>query len=392
MTITSTAPSLSSSGITAPSYADILDYLQVQYRTIFGADIYLEADSQDGQFLAILAASINDANNITLAVYNSFSPVNAQGNSLSSNVKLNGIRRLVPTNSTAPVRVTGTAGVAILNGLVQDSARNSWALPATVNIPLAGFIDVTATCATAGAVTAITGDISLIITPQLGWISAVNTGPAVPGAPVESDAALRQRQAVSVAQPGQGPLVTVIGAVAGLAGVTRYIGYENPTNSTDANGLPPHSISMVVEGGDSTAIATAIANHKTVGALTNGTTTVTVPTQYGASEDISFYIVSRQRISVAIGLRPINGYTAAIGVEIQDAVAAWVNASAVGADILYTRLFLPANLNGSIDGTTYEIITLGVSIYPATPAAADVAIAFNQVAHCDPVDVVITLV
>lgn len=392
MTITSTAPVLSSSGISAPTYAEILDYLQVGYRGIYGEDIYLENDSQDGQFLAIVAAAIRDANSVTIAVYNSFSPVNAQGNSLSSNVKLNGIQRQVPTNSTVPMLVSGTAGVAVINGIVQDAAKNNWALPSTVNIPGGGEITVTATCQTVGAVTAITGGISQIITPQLGWQSAINTGPATPGAPVESDAALRRRQAVSVAQPGQGPLVTVIGAVASVSGVTRYQGYENPTNATDSNSLPPHSLSMVVEGGDSTLIATAIANHKTVGALTNGTTTVIVPTQYGIPESISYYPVIPKRISVAVGLKPINGYTSDIGVEIQQAMVDYINAIPIGSNVLYTRLFNPANLFGTVDGLTYEIITLGVSIYPATPGTADVVIGFDEVAHCELVDVTITII
>lgn len=392
MTITSTAPTLSADGITAPSYAEILDFLTVSYQNIYGADVYLAADSQDGEFLAIIASSINDANNLAIAVFNSFSPSNAQGVGLSSNVKLNGIERLVPTNSTAPMYIIGTAGIAITNGVVQDAAKINWNLPATVNIPISGDVTVTATCSQAGAVQATTGAISAIMTPQLGWVSASNTGPAIPGAPVESDAALRQRQAVSVAQPGQTPLVTAIGAVAAVAGVTRYTGYENPTNSVDSNGLPPHSIAMVVEGGDSDDIAAAIADTKTIGALTVGSTTVTVVNSYGLPESISFYPVDAQRIRVAVSLHPVNGYTSAIGVEMQEAVAAFINSIAIGSNVIYTRLFAPATLSGTSDGLTYEVTLLGVSIYPAVPAAADVVIAFDQVAHCDVSDVLITLV
>lgn len=39
-------------GITAPSYAEILEYLQSEAQRIFGSDINLAADTQDGQLIA----------------------------------------------------------------------------------------------------------------------------------------------------------------------------------------------------------------------------------------------------------------------------------------------------------------------------------------------------
>lgn len=391
MTITTTAPTMTAAGVTAPSFADILDYLKTQYRAIFGSDVYLESDSQDGQFLAIVAASINDANSAAIAIYNAFSPVRASGAGLSANVKLNGLRRLTPTNSTANLLIVGQAGTAITNGVVTDAAKNAWALPASVNIPQAGQVVVTATCTTPGAVTAAPGTITAIATPQLGWQSATNPAAAVLGAPVESDAALRQRQAVSVAQPAQSPLVSVVGAVAAVAGVTRYTAYENPNGTPDANGLPAHSLAVVVEGGDSAAIAAAIANKKTVGAATYGSTTQTVLDQYGMPRAISFFPVAEQRVTVALTLRAINGYSASVGAKIQNAIAAYINAVAIGQPVYATRLFGPSSLLGDPDGLTYEILSLGAAIYPGVPALVDVPIAFNQAAHCDPADVVITL-
>jgi hypothetical protein len=53
---------VTSAGISAPAYSDILLSLQASFRAIYGSDAYLEADSQDGQFLAIMAQAINDCN------------------------------------------------------------------------------------------------------------------------------------------------------------------------------------------------------------------------------------------------------------------------------------------------------------------------------------------
>ena len=79
-----TAASITDTGITAPTFAEIYSYLVGQYQGIFGADIYITPDSQDGQFLAIIAAAINDSNAAAIAIYNSFSPATAQGQALSS--------------------------------------------------------------------------------------------------------------------------------------------------------------------------------------------------------------------------------------------------------------------------------------------------------------------
>ena len=95
-----TAPTIDANGVSAPSFADILSYLQAQYRAIFGDDVYLGNDSQDGQFLGIVAKAIHDSNSALVAAYNSFSPATGQGNGLSNNVKINGLARLVASNST----------------------------------------------------------------------------------------------------------------------------------------------------------------------------------------------------------------------------------------------------------------------------------------------------
>src|SRR5260363_318444 len=78
---------IDATGIHAPSYADVLNALKAQYRAIYGPDVYLENDSQDGQWLAVLAKCIHDANSAAISVYHAFSPATAQGMGLSRMVK-----------------------------------------------------------------------------------------------------------------------------------------------------------------------------------------------------------------------------------------------------------------------------------------------------------------
>ncbi|WP_197419289.1 baseplate J/gp47 family protein, partial [Burkholderia sp. BDU5] len=154
MTISSPVAVIDANGITAPSYAEILDYWQTKYRSIYGQDTYLEPDSKDGQLLAVISAAFNDSNSVAIAICQSFSPATAQGAALSSNVKINGIARKVASYSSADLVLVGQAGATITNGAAKDGNGLKWMLPATVTIPPSGTITVTATCATIGDVSA----------------------------------------------------------------------------------------------------------------------------------------------------------------------------------------------------------------------------------------------
>lgn len=392
MTITTTAPTISAAGITAPAYSDILDYLKSKYQAIYGVDTYLEDDSQDGQLLAIFASAINDANAVAISVYSAFSPATAQGANLSSVVKINGIARAVPSSSTVDVTLVGVAGTTITNGVVQDTNQVKWDLPASVTIPAAGQITVTATCEQAGAVSAAAGTVNLIATPTRGWQTVTNASAAAMGAPVEDDADLRVRQSHSTALPSLTVLDGIIGAVQAVAGVTRTAAYENDTNVTDSNGLPPHVISLVVEGGDATAIANAIAAKKTPGGGTYGTTTVTVTDVYGISHPINFFRPTPQAITVAVSMKALAGYSSVTGAAVQQAISDYVNSVAIGggsAKAVEWDSCITAAKNVA-GGNTFKITSLTVS-GPSGAGTPDVPLAFNQSATCTPASVTLTV-
>lgn len=374
------ACTIDATGISAPSYSDIFTSLQNSYWSIYGSDAVLTPDSQDGQLLAVFAQAISDCNQATINVYNSYSPGKAQGAALSSNVKINGLSRQVSSNSTVDVLLVGQAGSPIANGILQDPAGNNWNLPATVTIPVGGQITATATCQTAGAIALASGVALKISTPTFGWQSATTSDSAAEGSPVETDAGLRVRQASSTALPSLTILEGVLGGVASIAGVTRYAAYENDTDTTDANGLPSHSMSIVVEGGDATAIATVIATKKAPGTGTYGTTSETVIDTYQVIHNINFFRPTDVPIIVQINLKKLSGYTTAIGAEIQSAVVAAINALSIGGDVLVNKLYSFANLPGTADGATFDISSIMIARDLNAPAASNVVIAFNEVA------------
>ncbi|MEG5642250.1 baseplate J/gp47 family protein [Enterobacter asburiae] len=380
-------------GISAPDYQTILDTMTSYFQQIYGSDAYLEPDSKDGQMVALVALAVHDANNTAISVYNCFSPATGYGAALTSNVKINGIARRGATNSTVDLLLTGTAGTSITNGTVKDTNNVIWRLPASVTIGVGGTVTVTATCSNSGAVAALAGTINTINTPTRGWASVTNPAAATVGAPAETDAELRIRQEQSVALPSLTPFEGVDGAIANVAGVTRHKLYENDTGATDSNGLPPHSISAIVDGGDVTEIAQTIRGNKGQGTATYGTTSVTIPDTYGNPHVISFSRSTDVPIFGHITLKAFTGYTSQIGVQIQQAVADYINGLTIGDDVLLSRIYSPANLGVVSGGNAryYDIQELLIGKSAGSVAAANIIIAYNESASCKPENIVLTV-
>ncbi|MDF3081067.1 baseplate J/gp47 family protein [Burkholderia sola] len=392
MTLTTLAPTIDANGITAPTYADVFAYLQDQYRSIYGADTYLAPDSQDGQMLGVFAKAISDVNSVAIAIYRSFSPATAQGDALSSNVKINGIARKVASYSSADLVLVGQAGKTITNGAAKDANGVQWMLPATVTIPPSGTITVTAACASIGDISARAGTIDQIATPALGWQSVTNPADAAEGAPVEKDPVLRLRQTVSTALPSLTVLDGIIGAVANVPGVTRYVAYENDTSATDTNGIPSHSISLVVEGGDATAIANAIAAKKTPGSGTYGTTAVIVTDIYGRPITIKFFRPLGAPTGATVTIKALSGYTSQTGQQIQQAVSDYINGVQIGGglsrSVEWGDALTAANSVGG--GVTFKLSGLTLT-GPRGAGAPDVALLFNEAASCRPANVTLVV-
>lgn len=384
---------VTASGISAPDYQTILSKVTGFFQQIYGTDSYLDPDSKDGQMVALVALAIHDANNTAIQVYSSFSPSTGMADALTRNVKINGITRKSATNSTVDVTLTGTAGTTITNGSVKDANGIIWNLPASVTIDTGGSVIATATCATSGAVAAVIGSVNQINTPTRGWTSVTNASAATVGTAVEKDSDLRIRQGQSVALPSLTPFDAVDGALANVDGVTRHKLYENDTGAVDSNGLPAHSISAVVDGGDATVIAQTIRGKKGQGVATYGTTSVTVSDTYGNPHVISFYRSTDVPIYISLALKVFTGYTTQIGEQIKQATADYINSLLIGDDVLLSRVYSPANLGVVSGGNAkyYDISSLKIGKSAGAVAAANVDIAFNESASCSTANIALTV-
>lgn len=395
------APFIDATGLVIPSYQDIEDYLVQTAKTIFGQDIYLGNDSQDFQDIAARALTIYQTFLTAQLAYNSRGPNTAIGVGLDGVVALNGVSRKGATYSTATVTLTGTPFTLILNGVVADTNGFYWDLPASVTLDDDGIVSVTATCQTPGAIAAIADAINTIVTPTFGWASVTNPAQATLGEAQETDAQLRARQALSVANPSQALTTGILGGVLAVENVSQAQLYENDTNvavdtingAYNPDDYPPHSITLVVDGGDSVDIATAIYTRKTPGCYTNGDVEEDILDRYNQATTIRFFRPVDKDIVVDITLEPLTGYNSAVADAIKAAVAAYLNGLNIGQNIVISELWQAIT---NVDMSQYPLFSLklveAAILLPSgtTPADDDIEMNFNWQSNCDVDDISIT--
>ena len=375
-----TAPFIDDAGLHVPSYIDIRDDLIEQFKQIYGQDIYLENDSQDYQMISAFALKTYDTMQMLQIIYNNRSPKTAIGTSLDSIVKMNGIARKKASYSTCVLTLAGDIGTVIANGICEDESGHKWYLPTNI-IFENEIVEITAQCEEIGAIEATVGTINKIYTPQKGWISVTNKVNAVAGEPIETDEQLRQRQALSVAIPGQNMLNSTIAGIASIEGVTRYKVYDNDTNITDSNGIPSHSIAAVVEGGLDYDIAEQIYLRKGPGGGTYGTTSVNYTNDDGLPNVVKFSRPSYVNINVDIKIKPNIGYTTNIADEIKISIENYILNLDIGYDVTIMGLLTAITAvvkNLAVPEFSVDIVNIARNEDPTV--SKDIDIAFNEVA------------
>lgn len=375
--------SIDSTGYHFLDFPSLLLMIQNEYRTILGQDIYIEPDSMDGQQIVLEALLAYNAAALGASLYNSFSPVTAQGVGLSRVVKINGIERAKASYSTAILTIVGQGGGVITDGVAIDTLNQKWNLPSVVTIPDGGEIDVTATSQLVGDISAAPNTINRIFTPTLVWQTVNNAASATEGAPVERDFDLRIRQRQSVADPSLTILEGSVGGIQGLPGVVKVRAYENDTATTDANGIPSHTVFFLVRGGDQVQIADEIQLHKTPGTGTYGDIVQTVYDSKGMPVVIKFSRPTEITIKVQVSIQTSLGWTDDYETLIAQAVADSIESNQIGDSVLITKLYSPAYLTGTPASQTFDVVSILIGKDGDPLDNENIPLEFDEEAICD---------
>ena len=147
----------------------------------------------------------------------------------------------------------------------------------------------------------------------------------------------------------------------------------------DENGIPPHSIAFVVEGGDPEAIAQAVAAKKTPGTGTFGDVAVELADKHGSTTAIRFFRPRIVPVKAHVHIRPLPGYVSTTAAGIAAVVVAAVNALTIGEDVLLSKLYTPINAAEPDPAIrTFDVLSITLGADGEPPAAANLEIAFNE--------------
>ena len=384
------SPFIDDTGMHIPTYSQIRDELIDKMKEIFGNDIYIDEDSQDYQQISIFAKKIFDTNALALLTYNNRALNTAIGVGLDNLCSLVGITRKPATYSTVQLVLVGNPSTVITNGQCTDTANEHlWNLPESITIPESGTITVEATCNDAGNITVAANTITKIATPVFGWYSVTNNFVGSGGSNQETDAELRGRYALATASPSQTVFESLIASVSSVEGVLRVKAYENDTGSEDANGLPAHSITFVVEGGEDTDIANEIYFKKTPGCYTNGTTVVNITSLSGNTTPIRFYRPTYKNVYIKVGIKKLASYNDTYETDIVNAVTDYINRLDIAETVYVSAIWSVAmSQMSSLQSPSYSVVYVQTSTDGQTYTAADISLLFYEAASVSSVLVV----
>jgi uncharacterized phage protein gp47/JayE len=312
---------LDSTGLQVKSRTDLVADLTAGFKAIYGSDINLDSNSPDAQLVQIFAQGGVDLRELLVAVYNSFDPDRAIGRTLDARCAINGVYRNAGTYSTVVVSVTVDRALT-LPGLsdfptsgaftVSDLAGTKWSLGTTTPISNGSYpytTTLTFQAVTQGAVTAAANALTFITTPTLGVLSVNNSASATVGTDEETDASLRLRRQKALAIPAKGSYESLLSAVTAVDNVTQAVLYENTTNVTDANGVAPHGVWLIVNGGVSAEIAAAAYARRPLGTPMQGSVTVNITQVDGSTFPLKFDRPTAQLLYVSYSIASSNGAT-----------------------------------------------------------------------------------
>ena len=380
---------LTSQGFTRTRLDERLTALQEAMRAIFGPTLNLDPDTMDGQALGVFAESQSNLDQLAEDVYHSFNPQSATGVALSRLVQLNGIRRIEGTYSTVALRCVGSQGTFIPAGsLVKSTATNAtFETTEEATISASGEIDIAARSAVKGAVLAPAGTLTKIDTPIFGWQTVTNLLDAAPGRNEETDEQLRLRRRASTSTPGQAIVDAMYGALTNIPEVRQAKVYENDQDIIDANGLPPHSIYCIVEGGADADILDTIWLKKTAGTTTHGTTTGQVTDSMGNPHTLNFSRPADVNVWVTVNLHTRPGWPTDGAQRITNALTAWAVANqSIGEEVIHSRLSDPDN---TVPGHSIDSLYIGTAANPA--GTANIAVPFDGLARFDSSRIVVNV-
>ncbi len=430
---------VTSAGFVPATIDDVKANLEAALKAVFGDSIDVSPQSNFGQWIGVSAEALADLWAAGEDVNASFNPDSAAGVALDNLCAITGTVRKVATKSTVTLTATGTPATVLAIGRIASvvgtgkrfvttagatiGTASAWASahgytagdrvknasriylalttgtsagsggPTTTASSIvdntvtwkylgdgAGYIDVAAEGEFTGPNIAASGTLTVIETPVAGWSGVYNILDAALGTDIETDAALRIRRETELRGNGRAALEAMRSGILDALDVTACTIFENTTDTTDGDSIPPHAVECLVSGGTDDDVADAVFANVAAGIATYGTTTEVVTDSQGNDHIIKFTrptvepIYIRVDVVVDAANFPSDG-----AAQIKAAIVAFGNLQKTGKDVVAAAIGAQAfKVSGVLDT---PIVYVGLA-FPAT-SAATIVVTNRQIATYD---------
>ena len=439
------------SGFVKKTLEEIKDEIEAALRASLGDGINLLSDSVFGQLVGVFADRESSIWDVKQATYAAQYPQSASGQSLDNVCAITGVTRLQPVSTSVPTQLTGTPATLIPAGkilsndigirfaLVSDvtlAAAAAWAgstayavddiVTNNFNIYVCtvagtsasspgpftvedGITDGTVTwnfvgdgqgtvvgtfdAEDTGPIQCVTDSIATeygngaIETPVAGWDDARNLEDGDVGRDLETDPELRLRRTQLLASTGNATLDALIAKVLSVDDVTESIGFENTSDVTDGDGLPPHSFEIICRGGTNQDIFDAIWEAKPAGIESYGSVSGTAYDSIGNPHTVKFSRPTEVDIHVIVDVTvDPDLYPADGDAQIKEAIKAFGDLFEIGQDVIQSQIYASVfGVSGVLDVTK-----LWIDDTPTPTGTATIVIAKDELAVWDTGDIDVT--
>lgn len=430
---------LTADGLVVETVEEIRDSIAADMKTAFGPQINTSSGAVIGQVSGIMAERYGTLWEAVQAVAGSMDPDQATGAALVGICAITGTKPLDPTESTVTLTLLGDAATVVDEGSLASVtgteepfetladatlvALDAWTIstayvvgdrvtnggngyvatgagtsagsggPTTEDDAITdgtviwrfmgegeAAVDVAAQASETGPIVATSGAITTIETPVSGWTSVINLLDATPGRAIEPDATLRIRREVELATAGTSPRDAIRADILAVSGVTACRVFSNVTDTTDGDGVPPHSVEVLVQGGADQDIWDQLLQSVAGGIRTHGTEVGTAVDSEGNDQTVKFSRPEEIEIYVAYTLvvdadeYPDDGDDQVIEACVDDG-----DAQTTGKNAVSTRCAAQAfDIAGVLEVTSCFIGTA-----PSPASSATIAISTRQLAVFD---------
>lgn len=240
---------------------------------------------------------------------------------------------------------------------------------------------------TGSAIRVTGGTANAILQFSTALIKGFNSSDADPGRNLETDPEFRIRRDQLLRATGKGTVEAIRAAILEVDGVLQAYVFNNPTDNV-VDGMPPHSVEVVVSGGTDANIAQALFLAVGAGIATHGTESVVVTDSQGFTHTIKFSRPTEEPIFMELtivtdsDLFPIDGAN-----QVKTALATEGDTLDIGEDVIALQFkATPLEVAGVIDVSVFLIDTVDPPV-----GTVNITIAARNLATFDTGDIDVTV-